>query len=125
PLVLADTRRKVLQLNRPAADRLGIAVEAAIGAPLESVVTEPAILEVFDRAAGIERDDVGEDGRRLLPLRKELRLNRGGKVLVYQAVATRTDAGGVLVVLRDISTLDQTVRMKTDFVANAGHELRT
>lgn len=125
PLVLADTRRKVLQLNRPAAERLGVSVESAIGAPLESVVTEPAILAVFDRAARIERDDVGEDGRRLLPLRRELRLNRAGKVLVYQAVATRTDAGGVLVVLRDISTLDQTLRMKTDFVANAGHELRT
>lgn len=125
PLLLSDTRRKIIQLNRPAADLLGVATSSAIGAPLESVVVEPAVLEVFDRAAQIERDDTDEQGRRLLPLRRDLRLSRAGKALVFQAVATRTDAGGVLVVLRDITALDQTLRMKTDFVANAGHELRT
>jgi len=31
----------------------------------------------------------------------------------------------VVLVLRDVSALASTVQMKTDFVANAGHELRT
>ena len=125
PLLLADTRRKIIQLNRPAAEMLGVSVEQALGAALESSVSEPAILSIFDAAAGIEADDVDAKGNRKLPLNRQIRLNRAGKKLVYQAVATRTDAGGVLVVLRDVSTLDQTLKMKADFVANAGHELRT
>jgi two-component system phosphate regulon sensor histidine kinase PhoR len=40
-------------------------------------------------------------------------------------VATRAPGGGALVVLRDVSTLVGATQMKTDFVANASHELRT
>ena len=125
PLILADTRRKVIRMNRPAANLLGVVRERALGGSLEMVVTDPAILAIFDQASGIDSGSRQEDGTSALPLRRELRLNRGGRRLAFQAVATRTAAGGVLVVLRDISTLDAALRMKTDFVANAGHELRT
>jgi two-component system phosphate regulon sensor histidine kinase PhoR len=40
-------------------------------------------------------------------------------------VATPTAVGGVLLLLRDVSTMAVTLQMKTDFVANASHELRT
>ena len=125
PLVLADTRRRVIRINRPAADLFGVPAKRALGEPLEAAVTDPAVLALFDAAATIDKDQAGDDGRPLLPLRRSLRLSRGGRRLSFQAVATRSAAGGVLVVLRDISTLDQTLKMKSDFVANAGHELRT
>lgn len=125
PLVLADTRRKVIRINRPAAELLGVSRDRALGESLEAAVTDPAVLSVFDEAARIEPGARRADGSPALPLRQELRLTRGGKRLAYQAVATRTAAGGVLLVLRDITTLDATLRMKSDFVANAGHELRT
>ena len=35
------------------------------------------------------------------------------------------EADGVLLVLRDVTALAETLRMKSDFVANASHELRT
>jgi two-component system phosphate regulon sensor histidine kinase PhoR len=125
PLVLADTRRKIIRINRPAAELLGVSRELALGESLEAAVTDPAVLSIFDEAARIEAGAKRSDGSSALPLRKELRLTRAGKRLAYQAVATRTGAGGVLLVLRDITTLDATLRMKSDFVANAGHELRT
>jgi len=56
---------------------------------------------------------------------REVRLLRGGQRLTYQSVATRTATGGALLVLRDVSTMANTLQMKTDFVANASHELRT
>ncbi len=59
------------------------------------------------------------------PVTREIRLNRNGQWLTFQAVATRTAVGGVLLVLRDVSALAGAVQMKTDFVANASHELRT
>src|SRR5687768_15834862 len=125
PLVLADTRRKVIRINKPAAELLGVSRERALGESLEAAVTDPVVLSIFDEAARIAPGARLADGTPALPLRKDLRLTRAGKRLAYQAVATRTGAGGVLVVLRDITTLDATLRMKGDFVANAGHELRT
>ena len=125
PLLLADTARRVIRINRPAAELLGVPADLALGRPLEAVVSDPAVLALFDQTAEIDKQTTGADGRPVLPLRRSLRLSRGGRRLAFQAVATRSAAGGVLVVLRDISTLDQTLRMKSDFVANAGHELRT
>jgi signal transduction histidine kinase/PAS domain-containing protein len=55
----------------------------------------------------------------------EVRLMRKGQRLTYQALTTRTRAGGVLLVLRDVSGHASEAQMKTDFVANASHELRT
>lgn len=125
PILLADTRRKIILINAPAAALLGISKQKALDQPLEAVVTEPAVLSLFDRVASIALEEKGEDGAPTLPLRKPVRLSRAGRPLSFQAVATRSAAGGVLVVLRDISTLDKALRMKADFVANAGHELRT
>lgn len=125
PLLLADTLRKVILINKPAAELLGVEADEALGQSVEAVVSEPAVLGLFDRVSGIDLDETNHDGKPLLPLNRQVRLSRGGVMLAYQATATRSGAGGVLVVLRDISTLDQALRMKADFVANAGHELRT
>jgi two-component system phosphate regulon sensor histidine kinase PhoR len=56
---------------------------------------------------------------------RTVRLVRDGHHLTFDAHAERTAEGGALVVLRDVSTLSETVQMKADFVANASHELRT
>jgi two-component system phosphate regulon sensor histidine kinase PhoR len=56
---------------------------------------------------------------------RELRVQRGGQRVTYQAVAVGAKSGGVLLVLRNVSVMAAAVQMKTDFVANASHELRT
>jgi two-component system, OmpR family, phosphate regulon sensor histidine kinase PhoR len=54
-----------------------------------------------------------------------VQLTRRGLRFIYQAVAVRTAGGGEVLVLRDVTALAGAVQMKTDFVANASHELRT
>ncbi len=125
PILLADTRRQLILVNQPAADLLGMPKGKALNQKVETVVSEPAVLALFDKTANIDIGDLARDGLPRLPLRRDVRLGKSNKPLAFQAVATRSAAGGVLVVLRDISTLDQALRMKADFVANAGHELRT
>jgi two-component system phosphate regulon sensor histidine kinase PhoR len=56
---------------------------------------------------------------------REIRVFRNGHRGTFQAVASPTKTGGLLLVLRDVSTLAGAAQMKTDFVANASHELRT
>jgi two-component system phosphate regulon sensor histidine kinase PhoR len=125
PILLADTRRRLILINSPAAALLGVPKRQALHQSIERVVNEPAMLALFDQTAKIELGERHADERPKLPLRRDVRLGTAAKPLRFQAVATRSQAGGVLLVLRDISTLDQTLRMKADFVANAGHELRT
>jgi two-component system, OmpR family, phosphate regulon sensor histidine kinase PhoR len=143
PIILTDAARRIALINAPAARLLAIAPAKAIGKKLVSVVTDEAIVDLVepigDRAVGLVRDQPGSDtpdnhrtdrngsanGESDAPQPVEIRLNRNGQRLTYLALATRTRVGGTLIVLRDVSRLASAAQMKSDFVANASHELRT
>jgi two-component system phosphate regulon sensor histidine kinase PhoR len=121
PFLVTDAHRRILLMNAPAAALLQLTAKQAVGRTVDAVVNEAAVLELFERGDGGDetsapREDNGPP---------EIRLTRDGQHLVYQAMLTPTAAGGVLLVLRDISALANAVHMKADFVANASHELRT
>jgi signal transduction histidine kinase len=82
-------------------------------------------MKASDDAARTAESQGKPADREVVAHSREVRLVRNGRRSTYQALATRTQQGGVLIVLRDISTLAGAVQMKTDFVANASHELRT
>ena len=65
PLLLADTRRRVIRINRPACELFGVAADRALGEPLEAAVGDPAVLSLFDAAAKIDADqtDAGRQDR--------------------------------------------------------------
>jgi two-component system phosphate regulon sensor histidine kinase PhoR len=120
PILAVDVRGRVTLLNAPAARLLSILPEQALQQKLVSVVNDEQIVELYeDLLAGGTPSDAAP------PLHREIRLARNGQRSAYQAVATRAIGGGALLVLRDVSTLAGAVQMKTDFVANASHELRT
>ena len=140
PFLVIDAQRRILLMNAPAAALLQLTAEQAVGQTVDAVVNEAGILDLFERRG---RDDTpgvasaAADGQALRPRLagapqgapapepREIRLTREGQRLVYQAMVTPTAAGGVLLVLRDVSALANAVQMKADFVANASHELRT
>jgi len=118
PILAADAQGKIILLNAPAARLLSLAPEQALNQKLIGAVSDEQIVELYESVAGGARPPMGA-------LNREINLVRNGQRQTYQAVATRTIGGGALLVLRDVSTLAGAVQMKTDFVANASHELRT
>ena len=131
PVLAMDEERRVTVINPPAAALLDVAPgQAALRQRVASLVSDEAILSLIDAAMEPPSPPppAGSDAQvppRRPPVQRELRLVRRGQHLTYQAVAIPTAGGGVVLVMRDVSELAATLQMKTDFVANAGHELRT
>jgi two-component system phosphate regulon sensor histidine kinase PhoR len=114
PILVTDAAGRVLLINAPAAELLQLSPSQVIGKKTVSVVNDEALLQLLD-AAGKASPEADQTGSHDVPhVHREVRLLRGGQRLTYQSVATRTATGGALL-----------VQMKTDFVANASHELRT
>ncbi|HMB94612.1 MAG TPA: ATP-binding protein [Tepidisphaeraceae bacterium] len=113
PILLSDALGRIVVINTPAARLLQLTPPQALGRKVEVVVNETAILRVIEQASGPS------------PIVREIRLQRNGQRVTYQAVANHAKAGGLLLVLRNVSAMAAAVQMKTDFVANASHELRT
>ncbi|MFT3789027.1 MAG: ATP-binding protein [Tepidisphaeraceae bacterium] len=127
PILVSDADDRIALVNAPAARLLQVPAAQLLGKKFVAAVSEASILEMFEQVAASPKltpAAPGVPGHRD-PIHREIRLNRDGQRLSFQALAERTVAGGVLVVLRDVSTLAATIQMKTDFVANASHELRT
>jgi two-component system phosphate regulon sensor histidine kinase PhoR len=123
PILATDAHGRIILLNAPAARMLSLRPEQAMREKLVNVVNDEQIVELYEAM-----QNSGAEGSALAtvaPIHREIRIARQTQRLTFQAVATRTVAGGSLLVLRDVSKLAGAVQMKTDFVANASHELRT
>jgi two-component system phosphate regulon sensor histidine kinase PhoR len=104
--------------NAPATLLLQVAPEQALKQKIVAIINDEPILDLFDQ---LNKDANGSTG----PLHREIRVVRRGQRFAYEVVAQKTADRGALLVFRDQSSLAATGQMKTDFVANASHELRT
>ncbi|WP_428937174.1 ATP-binding protein [Fontivita pretiosa] len=118
PVLLGDQQQRIVVINSPAARLFQIPPGRALGEKLVNVVNEASLLSMIEEL-------MKGDGTQTTTITRQIRLRREGQRLSYQAVVSRAGAGGVLLVLRDVTALASAVQMKTDFVANASHELRT
>ncbi len=127
PILVSDPEGRIVLMNPPAASLLDVPPEQALGKQVVSVVTDEAILALFEQARGSKAIGALESSEAdaAPSLQREIWLSRHGQRITCQAVAIQTTGGGVVLVLRDVSALVGMVQMKTDFVANASHELRT
>ena len=119
PILLTDAQQRVALINAPAARLLQLAPQRALGQKLIGVLSDEALVSMFEAAVNAGA------AAGAAPQLRDVRIMRNGQRSYYQAVATRTRGGGVLLVLRNVTTMASAVQMKTDFVANASHELRT
>lgn len=104
---------ELLLANRSAEDLLGVPKDA-LGRPLREVVQLPALVHLLEAAArGTEQSE-------------ELGLS-GGKVVEVTCSPIRGDGGtaGAVAVVRDVTELRRSERLRRELVANVSHELRT
>jgi two-component system phosphate regulon sensor histidine kinase PhoR len=122
PILAAGPGGRITLMNAPAARLLSLQPQQALEQKLVNVVNDEQIVELYEALVGA--GGARASGPATL-LNREIRLVRNGQRFTYQAVATRAPGGGALLVLRDVTGLAGAMQMKTDFVANASHELRT
>ena len=125
PILATDAQQRIILLNHAATTLFKISRQQATGNKAVNVVTDRALLSLLE---GTVRPGNVQDSQSMdVPSTKqeELRLLRGGQKITYHTLAIQTTGGGALLVLRDISAMASTAQIKTDFVANASHELRT
>jgi two-component system phosphate regulon sensor histidine kinase PhoR len=126
PLVVTDGAGIVTLANEAAQRLIGTRRAATVGRPIDELFTQADLLGLHARAAkgSAVRSRVsvqGPSGARVLevsaiPLRPEA---------PGEGVAGSAAGGGTLLALRDVTDLASAVHVRTDFVANASHELRT
>jgi two-component system phosphate regulon sensor histidine kinase PhoR len=119
PLLMIDGRRRIVHANEAATALLGRRAEPG---DLAGALRNPALLSAVD--ALLRGDADGGPGQGI-----EFQLS-GATERVLRARLARingpaVDGAVALLILDDITALKRTEQMRADFIANAGHELRT
>lgn len=113
PVLLVGGDRRVTQANRSARDLAGIDLA---GYDLATGLRNPELLAAVDAVLA------GEPGRSM-EISFPVPVERHYAVRVEPLGADSLDAA--VVMFHDLTALEQTERMRTDFVANVSHELKT
>ena len=118
-VIAVDEREEVVHLNDAAGEMFGLDPSDAIGRALPSVIQLPELLRA------IEATLRGEEGRH-----GEIELQRGmARVkMQLQTSGLRNRDGrtvGAVVVLHDVTEIRRLEEVRTDFISNVSHELKT
>jgi two-component system phosphate regulon sensor histidine kinase PhoR len=121
PVLVCDERQSVSLVNEAARQWLDMAAGDLIGRSIDEVFTNAEVLSLHARAAR------GEGCRRRVTIAGEngYRVADVSAVPVPPAEGASERGSGVILVLRDVTELSRVLQIRTDFAANASHELRT
>lgn len=117
-LLAVDAEERLININHAAARLLGVDIKDEGGKTLQEVVRNPELQEFVKRALGSEESIEGEI---MLRDEEEKFLQARGTTLC-DAQGNRI---GAIVVLSDVTDLRRLERIRSDFVANVSHELKT
>ncbi len=113
PIVSTGAEGRVVVCNAAAGAFLGTPSARLVGRPIEEVFTHAELLRVHGLTARVGR------------VRDRVRMGRPEGERILEVWGEALGGGGVVMVMRDVTDLSRALQMKTDFVANASHELRT
>ena len=116
-IVMIDRSGAVLLLNRMAETLLGISAEALLGRHYSEMRHQYELTERI-RGALERREHLREELTFHYPEERQIEVN-------FVPIEGRYDAGGLLLVLQDMTAFRRLERMRSEFVANVSHELKT
>ncbi len=127
PLLLIDIRRRIVRTNSAAVELIGRRTEPG---DLAGALRSPVLLTAVDSMLRTGLRAEAERGPERSPERDIEFTLSGSTDRVLRAHLARIDGpaldGAVaLLILDDITGLKRTEQMRADFIANAGHELKT
>jgi len=118
-VVMMDANGAILIMNERAENILGVSARKLIGKPYSDIKQQyelsQLIVEGYDT-----KEFIHEEITFYYPEERLLELNL---VPIYHG--NSSDFGGILLVLQDVSAIRRLERMRSEFVANVSHELKT
>jgi len=115
PQILLDSQRRIVRANPAATEFVGIVPE---GNDLAASLRNPAVLAAADAV-------LAGGSTRVVDFTLSLAVERVMQARIARVDGVALDSTAAIVTLHDITALKLAEQMRTDFVANAGHELKT
>lgn len=118
-VIAVNSKRHIISMNRAAAELFDADPARVQGKSIQHAVRNPRVAELID-------DSLSQSA----PISREISVVARGRETSLQAhaAALRAASGqtiGVVVVLNDVTDLRRLERVRSDFVANVSHELKT
>ena len=115
PLILIDGQRRIVRVNPAASEFVGIVPE---GSDLAASLRNPVVL-------GAAEAVLGGAPARVVEFTLSVPVERVMRARIARVGEAAFDGGSAILTLHDITALKAAEQMRADFVANAGHELKT
>ncbi|MFC4812085.1 two-component system histidine kinase PnpS [Paenibacillus sp. GCM10023250] len=120
-VVMIDASGKIVLLNRRAEEVLGFSASELVGQHYASAKQQYELSQIIQEA--LERKEhLRDEVTFYFPEERLLDLNL---VPIFEDNEHNGEFGGVLLVLQDVTAIRRLERMRSEFVANVSHELKT
>lgn len=118
-IVMIDAKGQILLMNRRAEEVLGFSARELVGRHFVEAKQQYELAQIIQESLDTRRH-IREEIMFYFPEERLLELN-----LVPISQSGPGELGGVLLVLQDVSAIRRLERMRSEFVANVSHELKT